>query len=178
MPPWCRAPRPTETFFQNVGGVEAWGLELSGQWKPELLGGKVYFNSNASWNHAEFEGGFATLAIAGNTLPDFPEYLVQGGVTFEVLPSIVVNVNTRYISSRYSNYTNAERVGGYAVYNAYVDFGDGFGFGPLKEIKARVNVDNLFDRDYLGTITPATNTAATFRPGPPRTVQVTLSASL
>ena len=31
--------------------------------------------------------------------------------------------------------------------DAYVDLGDGFGFGPLKEIKMRVSVDNLFDRE-------------------------------
>jgi iron complex outermembrane receptor protein len=47
--------------------------------------------------------------------------------------------------------------------------------GPLKQVKARVNIDNLFDKDYLGTITTTTNTPATFRPGPRRTVQFTLS---
>jgi iron complex outermembrane recepter protein len=31
-------------------------------------------------------------------------------------------------------------------------------------------------REYLGTITTTTNTPATFRPGPPRTIQVTVSA--
>ncbi|MEJ0035145.1 MAG: hypothetical protein WDO68_03525 [Gammaproteobacteria bacterium] len=60
--------------------------------------------------------------------------------------------------------------------NAYVDIGDGFSAGPFKSVKARFNVDNLFDRDYLGTITTTTNTPATFRPGPPRTVQLTVSA--
>ncbi len=49
--------------------------------------------------------------------------------------------------------------------NAYVDIGDGFSAGPFKALKARFNVDNLLDRDYLGTITTTTNTPATFRPG-------------
>ena len=168
----------TETFFQNVGGVKAHGLELSGQWKPTLLAGRVYFNTNASWNVAEFEDSYSSLAIAGKRLPDFPEFVVQAGVTFEPLTSLLVNVSTRYLDSRYSNFTNGERVGGYAVFNGYVEWGEGLSFGPLEELKLRVNVDNLFDRDYLGTITPTTNTPATFRPGPPRTVQVTLSARL
>lgn len=47
--------------------------------------------------------------------------------------------------------------------------------GPLKQVKARINVDNLFDKDYRGAITTTTSTPATFRPGPRRTVQVTLS---
>jgi iron complex outermembrane receptor protein len=166
----------TENFFQNVGGVESWGLELSGQWKPELLGGRAYFNTNASWNHARFEDSYSTLAIAGNDVPDFPRFVFQGGITWEALPSALVNVSARYIGERYSNFTNAERVGGYALFNAYVELGNGFSFGPLSEVKLRVNVDNIFDRDYLGTITTTTSTAATYRPGPPRTVQVTLSA--
>jgi len=48
-------------------------------------------------------------------------------------------------------------------------------WGYLKNVKVRINVDNLLDKDYLGTITTTINTPATFRPGPPRTVQVTLS---
>nr|WP_240633756.1 TonB-dependent receptor [Caulobacter flavus] len=166
----------TETFFQNVGGVEAHGAEFSGQWKPELLGGKVYFNANLSYNRAEFENNFGTNFIAGNVLPDFPTWLFQGGVTWEPTDWALVNVSARHLSDRYTNFTNTEKTDGYTVWNAYVDLGDGFGVGPLKQVKARVNIDNIFDEDYLGTITTTVNTAATFRPGSHRTFQVTLSA--
>ncbi|MEJ1964132.1 MAG: TonB-dependent receptor [Gammaproteobacteria bacterium] len=166
----------TETFYQNVGGVKSYGAELSGQWKPEVLGGKVYFNTNLAHNTAEFEDSYSNLAIKGNTLPDFPEWLAQAGVTFEPFAATVLNVSARYIGNRQSNFTNTESVGGYAIVNAYLDIGDGFSAGPFKALKARLNVDNVFDRDYLGTITTTTNTPATFRPGPPRTVQVTVSA--
>lgn len=168
----------TETFFQNVGGVKARGLELSGQWKPALLGGKVYFNTNASYNRARFEDGYSTLAIAGNALPDFPELVVQGGVTVEAIPLTLLNVSARYIGSRYANFTNTQEIGGYAVVNGYLEFGEGFRLGALEEVRVRLNVDNILDRDYLGTINSTTNTLATFRPGPPRTVQLTVSAQL
>ncbi|PXA84232.1 TonB-dependent receptor [Caulobacter sp. D4A] len=166
----------TETFYQNVGAVEAHGAEFSGQWKPELLGGKIYFNTNLSYNRAEFENNFGTNAIAGNTLPDFPTWLFQGGVTWEPVDWAVVNVSARHLSDRYTNMTNTEKTDGYTIWNAYVDLGDGFGVGPLKQVKARINVDNIFDEDYLGTISTTVNTAATFRPGSHRTFQVTLSA--
>jgi iron complex outermembrane receptor protein len=168
----------TETFFQNVGGVKSYGLELSGQWKPALLGGKAYFNTNASWNKAQFEDSYSTLAIKGNDVPDFPRFAFQGGVTWEVLPAALLNVSARYIGSRYSNFTNTEQIGGYAVFNGYLELGEGLKFGPLQSVKLRLNVDNIFDRDYLGTINATTNTVATFRPGPPRTFQLTLSAKL
>jgi iron complex outermembrane receptor protein len=174
----------TETFFQNVGSVEAYGLEFSGQWKPELFGGKIYFNTNLSYNHSEFQDNYAVtsggattvVAIAGKSVPDFPEWIFQGGVTFEPTDWAVVNVSARHISERFSNFTNTEKTDGYTVWNAYVDLGDGLGEGPLKYLKLRVNVDNIFDEDYLGTINTTTTTLASYRPGPPRTVQVTLSA--
>jgi iron complex outermembrane receptor protein len=168
----------TETFYQNVGGVKAYGGELSGQWKPTALGGKVYFNSNVAHNTAKFEDSFATFAIKGKRVPDFPEWLIQGGVTVEALPATVLNISVRHISSWQTNFINSESVPGYTVYNAYVDFGEGFNAGPFKALKARINVDNIFDKDYLGTITTTVNTPAFFRPGPARTVQLTLSAEL
>jgi iron complex outermembrane receptor protein len=165
----------TETFFQNVGKVEAHGAEFSGQWKPELLGGKIYFNTNLSYNISEFKDNFSTFLIAGNRVPDFPKWLFQGGVTFEPAPGAVLNLSARSVSKRYTNFINSETTGGYTILNAYVDLGDGFMAGPLKNVKARVNVDNLLDEDYLGTISTTVNTVASFRPGPRRTVQVTLS---
>jgi iron complex outermembrane receptor protein len=166
----------TETFYQNVGSVEAHGAEFSGQWKPEPLGGKIYFNTNLSYNKAKFENNFSTYMIAGNALPDFPTWLIQGGVTLEPVSWAVINISGRHISDRFTNMTNSETTKGYTIWNAYIDLGDGFGVGPLKQVKARINVDNIFDKDYLGTISTTVNTAATFRPGSHRTFQVTLSA--
>lgn len=169
----------TETFFQNVGDVESYGLELSGQWKPEFLGGRAYLNTNASWNKAEFKDNYGTVTIAGNDLPDFPAFVFQGGLTWEVLPIALVNVSARHIGSRYSNFGNTEQLGSYTLYNGYVEVGDGFRFGALEEVKLRLNVDNIFDKNYLGTINVnQASGAATFRPGPQRTYQLTLSASL
>lgn len=165
----------TETFFQNVGAVEARGAEFSGQWKPEIFDGKLYFNANVSYNIAEFQDNFATFTIAGNRVPDFPEWLFQGGVTFEPAPGAILNLSARTISKRYTNFVNTESTGGYTILAAYLDLGDGIFAGPLKNVKARVNIDNLLDEDYLGTISTTINTPATFRPGPRRTVQVTLS---
>lgn len=167
----------TETFFQNVGQVKAHGAEFSGQWKPEFLGGMVYFNANVSYNIAEFQDNFATFAIAGKRVPDFPEWLFQGGVTFEPTEGFLVNVSARHISDRYTNFVNTEKTEGYTVWAAYLDLGDGFMAGPFEQVKARVNVDNILDEDYLGTISSTINTPASFRPGPRRTVQFSLSAA-
>jgi len=175
----------TETFFQNVGAVEASGAEFSGQWKPDLFAGKVYFNTNISYNISEFQDDIAkfvltptpaALKIAGKAVPDFPKWIFQGGVTVEPTDGLVFNLSGRLIDDRFTNFINSEHAAGYMIWNAYVDMGDGFGVGPFEQVKARVNIDNIFDTDYLGTIGTTVNTAATFRPGSHRTIQFTLSA--
>ena len=176
-----------ETFYQNVGAVKAKGVEFSGQWKPEVFAGKAYFNANVSYNSAKFQDDILnyrasttaapiTLAIAGKKVPDFPDWVFQGGVTVEPFDGLLMNISARHLESRFTNFVNSEKVGGYTIVNAYVDIGDGFSAGPFSQVKARVNIDNLFDKNYLGTISTTVNTPASFRPAPPRTVQFTISA--
>jgi len=165
-----------ETFYQNVGKAQAYGTELSGQWKPRALGGQVVFNGALTYNHAQFEDDAAGLALRGNDLPDSPRWLAQTGVTWEIAPWAIFNVSARYIGERYSNFTNTEQVPGYTLYNAYLDLGgEAWGGGALKSVKLRFNVDNLFDKHYLGYILTSSSGPAVFRPGSPRTFQTTLS---
>jgi iron complex outermembrane receptor protein len=175
----------TETFYQNVGRVKASGAEFSGQWKPELLDGKVYFNANLSYNSSKFRDNVLNfyptaavkdLLIAGKRVPDFPEWLFQGGVTVEPTKGFVFNVSARHIDDRFTNFINTEKTSGYTIVNAYLDLGDGFAAGPFKQVKTRVNIDNIFDKDYLGTINTTVDSVASFRPGSHRTIQFTLSA--
>jgi iron complex outermembrane receptor protein len=167
----------TETFFQNVGEVKASGAELSGQWKPGLFENKLYFNANTSYNVSKFQDNFSTFQIAKKEVPDFPHWLIQGGATYEPTSWAVVNISGRHISKRFTNFVNTEATRGYTVWAAYVDLGGDYVMGPLKGIKLRFNVDNLTDKKYLGTISTTTNTPASFRPGSPRTYQVSLTAN-
>lgn len=166
-----------ETFYQNVGKAEAYGTELSSQWKPPVLSDKVVLNANLTYNIARFKEDAAGLALSDNDIPDSPRWLAQAGVTYELQPWAVLNFSARYVGERYSNFTNSESVPGYTLYNAYLDLGGKrLHYGPLKSVKLRFNIDNLFDKDYLGYILPSTTGPALFRPGSPRTFQSTLSA--
>jgi iron complex outermembrane receptor protein len=173
-----------ETYYHNVGTVKAYGFEFSGQWKPQVFGGKVFFNSNITYNHSEFQDnvlnpdGTTLYNIKGKITPDSPEWLYQGGVNYQPVSWAIFNVTAKYVAARWTNYVNTEKLPGYTVVNAYVDIGDGYSFGPLKQVKARLNVDNLFDKSYLGTIDViSVGGNSFFRPGPARTVQFTLSSA-
>ncbi|MCU1717256.1 TonB-dependent receptor [Pseudomonas sp. 5P_3.1_Bac2] len=168
-----------ETYYQNVGKVQAYGTELSGQWKLPILAEKVVLNGNLTYNKSTFRNDAGGLSISGNDVPDSPRWLAQAGLTYEVTPWAVVNFSGRYIGERYSNFTNSESVPGYTLYNAYLDLsGERLPYTALRKFKLRFNVDNLFDKDYLGYILTSTSGPAVFRPGSPRTFQTTLSMDL
>jgi len=172
----------TETFFQNVGAVEAYGLEFTGSYKPAFLNGLAYFNLNATYNIAKFQDDVATPArtylLDGKYLPDSAKWIVNGGITIEPASWLVANFSGKYTSKRWSTFENTpgSTVPGFAVFSAYVDVGDGLTVGPLKSVKARVNVDNLFDKDVLSFIGASLTGDGFFRPLSPRTFQLTVSA--
>lgn len=172
----------TETFFQNVGAVEAYGLELTGSYKPAFLNGLAYFNLNATYNIAKFQDDVITPArtylLDGKYLPDSAKWIVNGGVTIEPASWLVANISGKYTSKRWSTFDNTpgSTVPGFLLVSAYVDVGDGISAGPLKNVRARFNVDNLFDKDTLSFIGSSLTGDGFFRPLSPRTFQLTVTA--
>jgi iron complex outermembrane receptor protein len=173
----------TETFYQNVGRVESYGLEFSGTYKPPFLNGLAYTNLNVTYNNAKFKDDIAAstpILIADKYVPDSAKWIVSGGVTIEPASWLVGNISGKYTSKRWSTFTNTpgSSVPGYTVFSAYVDIGDGISFGPVKGIKARFNIDNIFDKDTLSFISPSVTGDGLFRPLSPRTVQFTISGEI
>lgn len=173
-----------ETFFQNVGRVSAYGAEFSGTYKPRYLNGLAYFNLNATYNKAKFKDDITTATLTyrtdGKYIPDSAKWIVNGGVTIEPASWLVGNFSGKYTSRRWSTFNNSpgSSVKGFTVFSAYVDIGDGISLGPVKGVKARFNVDNIFDKDTLSFITPAVTGDGNFRPLSPRTFQFTISGEI
>jgi len=174
----------TETFFQNVGRVTAYGAEFSGTFKPSALNGLAYFNLSATYNIAKFKDDIVTptltYATDGKFIPDSAKWIVNGGMTIEPASWLVGNISGKYTSRRWSTFVNSpgSSVPGFTVFSAYVDVGDGFSLGPVKSVKARFNVDNLFDKDVLSYISSTVTGDGFFRPLSPRTFQFTISGEI
>jgi len=168
----------TETFFTNVGRVKAWGVEFTGSYKPSFLRGLAYVNTNITYNDAKFRDNIPNggAAIAGKNLPDSAKWIINTGLTVEPASWLVANISGKYTSKRYANFINTFSVPAYSVWSAYVDIGDGFSIGPIRNAKARINVDNLFDKDVLSFISSQVTTDGIFRPLSPRTIQFTITA--
>lgn len=173
----------SETWYQNVGKSTAYGAELSGLWKPELhnlglLANKIVFNGNLTANQTKLLDNLSNLTIKGNDIPDSPKLIAQLGATYEVNDWALLNLSAKHIAKRYTNLSNTESVPSFTLANAYVDLGSSqFKAGPFKDIKLRFNVDNLFDKDYIGTVLPTVNTPAIFLSGAERSYQASLTFS-
>jgi iron complex outermembrane receptor protein len=174
----------SETFYQNVGSVRAYGVEFLGNYKPGFLDGLAYANLNVTYNNAKFKDDIiaatTTYRTSGKYLPDSAKWIVSGGLTVEPAKWLVANISGKYTSKRFSTFDNTagSSVPGYVVFSAYADIGDGITIGPVKDIRARVNVDNLFDKDTLSFISSAVTGDGFFRPLSPRTFQFTLSVGI
>ena len=164
-----------ESYATNVGETTAYGVELTGVWQPEFFDDRVYFNANVTYNKSEFQDDLGTLPIAGNTLPDSPEWLVVAGATVEPTDWVVANLSMKYTGERYADYINTQEMEAYTVWSGYVDLGDGFGAGPLSNIKVRANVDNIFDEDVLAFTFTTVSGTAFYRPLNPRTFQISIT---
>ena len=175
-------PGVIETIAQNVGSVEAYGIEFTGNWKPDFFNDYAYITANLTHNVATFKddinsSGGTPLGLVGNQLPDSPKWLMTAGLTVEPNEWIVANISARYTGMRYADFVNEQEMESYTVVDAYVEFGSGVEeIGPLKNLKVRLNVTNIFDTDTLSFTFGTINGTAFYRPLSPRTFQVSLGA--
>ena len=160
-----------ETFYVNAGASKAYGIEFSGVFQPEMFDRELYFNANVSYKKATLVDGFGSNP-AGSQLPDSPEWLATGGVTYEPTEWLVANFSAKYTDTRYTDFNETYELKSYLVAQAHVDIGGPNSFGMPENMRLRFNVDNVFDKQVMSF----GFTGSSFgRPLSPRTFQATLT---
>ena len=160
-----------ETFYVNAGASKAYGIEFSGVFQPEMFDRELYFNANVSYKKATLVDGFGSNP-AGSQLPDSPEWLATGGVTYEPTEWLVANFSAKYTDTRYTDFNETYELKSYLVAQAYVDIGGPNSFGMPENMRLRFNVDNVFDKQVMSFGFPGSSFG---RPLSPRTFQATLT---
>ena len=139
---------------RNVGRVEIKGLEGSLNIRPVK-----WFSINAfgSYIDARYKDDVATtvngvsfnIPLANKRLVETPEWQYGARAQAKYGPASVA-LNYKHVTSRFATDLNDERVPGYSVFDADVRVSlDTLG---LKKTFFQLNVTNLFDRKYLGSI--------------------------
>ncbi len=160
--------------YTNVGNVKNQGLELEMGTKPK--NGWSYYGS-LSYQEALMQsdlqsGSSTTLATSGKQFPMAPS-LMSGLSAQYTEGAFVGQLRAKYTGRVYSTLVNDDYVSGFTVVDLYA------GYKIEKSTLLKLNVSNLFNREYMSPTGPSNSYSATstrYYIGAPRMLSVSLQA--
>ncbi|OYX34703.1 MAG: hypothetical protein B7Y99_04915 [Caulobacterales bacterium 32-69-10] len=171
-------PVSTLNVSRNVGDASLWGVDAEAGVSP-LAGLDLYLSASYARTKVLSDlqtGATSFLRIAGNELVDTPQWTVGGRAQYR-LDRFTLGVQAKWVDTRWATDANDQTAPAYTVVDA--DLRYDFKLFGRDGSHLQLNVQNLFDEDYVSTINTARNAAAnpTFYVGAPRTVMLTLRAA-
>ena len=168
--------------FGNVGATSRQGAEVSFDWRPSAQW-SLYAAATAL--KAQFDQGFLTCTAApctrpsvpvaaGNRLPGVPAY--SGYAELRWRPGWADwQLEWRAQSKLYVDDRNSQAAPGYGVVNLAV--ARSFGFGR-SNLRAFVRVNNMLDKEYVGSVIVNEANQRYFEPAPTRAAYLGATARL
>ncbi len=162
----------TIAYSVNAGDIDRWGID--GQIGYQVTDAfSVY--ASASYISTEIQddlpntsGGF--FATEGNELPEVPGFQWALRGEYEVGP-FTLGAQAKYVGERWTNFVNDEETPSYTV----VDLDGRMNLDFINDgMFLQVNVQNLFNEEYLGNISTAESGNRTANIGAPRSVSASL----
>lgn len=168
----------------NVGEVETRGLEALAVWK--IAPAVSWFNT-FTYNDSTYESNYTDngrlVAVKGKQVVDAPKKMFNTELAYDA-GGFFARLGAKYTDRRYYTYLNDNSVPSYVLANLSGGYRLGSA-GMLKDLTVQVNVTNLFDRRYFGTIgsngfsaSDPQGTSMTLLSGAPRQVFFTLGGKL
>jgi len=163
---------------RNLGTVEVTGVDLQAGWRPIQI---LTFSGSVSYNDSEVQQDTvlpsgAISPTKGKRLVETPEWTFSSRIDLALGDHFNAGLQGKYVDKRPGTDTNDEYAPSYTVVD--LDASYGFAFGAFKKLEAQLNVTNLLDEDYFGSISSGTGGTAVgfYYIGAPRTVLVSLKA--
>ncbi|WBS01006.1 TonB-dependent receptor [Pseudoduganella sp. SL102] len=168
----------------NVGKVETRGLEALAVWK---IAPSVSWFNTFTYNDSTYESNYTDngklVAVTGKQVVDAPKKMFNTELAYDA-NGFYARLGAKYTDKRYYTYLNDNSVPSFVVANLSGGYRLGSA-GMVKDLTLQVNVTNLFDRSYFGTIgsngfsaSDPQGTSMTLLSGAPRQVFFTLSGKL
>ena len=167
------------TTFKNAGATRRNGVEAA--WDGRYRHG-LQSHAALTWLRAEFADDFTTgapavVVPAGSRLPAVPSKQAYAELAY--VPGGWAGLNAAlealYVDRLYVNDRNTDAAPSYAVANARIGFTQSSGRATWRQF-ARVN--NLFDRNYAGSVIVGDTNGRFFEPAPGRNWFVGASVEL
>jgi len=163
---------------RNVGDVKIMGFDLQGGYRVIQM---LTLSGSASYNDSELQSNVPTGAntfspTKGKQLVETPEWTFSARADLTLGDHFSAGLQGKYVDERPATDTNDEFAPSYVVWD--LDASYSFELGAFKKLQAQLNVVNLFDKDYFGSISSGTGGTSVgfYNIGAPRTVLVSLKA--
>ncbi|BBO83401.1 TonB-dependent receptor [Desulfosarcina ovata subsp. sediminis] len=168
------------TFPAAIFDADAYGFELEAGAMP-LQNLSIY--ASFSYNRFYFSQDISnkageTISVDGNQVPDAPEFLVKGMVSYR-LGDFSFSPVVRYCSSRYGDILQEEKIDDAVVFDFDVTYSKAFPQTPIKKMDISLSLNNIFDKEYISIINTADyqTLGSSYHTGAPFTMYATVSLS-
>ncbi|MEO5658671.1 MAG: TonB-dependent receptor [Polaromonas sp.] len=151
--------------FQNADRTRRRGLEAS--WSANWTGvtTRLGYTLLATRFDSPYANAQRAVVPAGNRLPGAPKHSLFADVEGQVLEGLKAGLEMRLESKTYVNDLNSDAAPGYAVFNARLS--QEFQFSGAKMVLYG-RIDNLFDKNYAGSVIVNDANGRFFEPAPGR----------
>ncbi len=156
--------------FQNAGATRRTGLELGGS---ATLAADLRAQAAVTWLDARYSEGFGTVP-ADNKIPGIAAQSVFLGLNWAPAQGLRGGVEGRYLSKVFVNDANSDAAAGYFISSANIGYGVRQG---AWELTGFARVDNLFNRQTIGSVIVNEGNGRFFEPAPGRTWTAGVSAA-
>lgn len=142
------------SLLSNVGDVRTYGAELIGVYD---FNDAISLTGSYSYNNSEYQddvvnaSGAVIAATKGASVVNTPKHIANADLAYDD-GALFANLGANYLSDRFFTFTNQ---GGRVDGRVLVDLTVGYrisGHGLLDGLEAQVNVSNLLDKEYVGTL--------------------------
>lgn len=176
----CALQGTCPTMLANVGKVTTQGIEASALWRPNI---RISWYNALTFNDSRYASDYVSGGInvnaTGKTVVNAPNWMFVTDIAYES-GGFFAGLNGKYNGERYASYTNDLKVPAYTLWNLVLGYKQKR-LGDIRDFKVQLNVDNLTDEDYLGSIgssgiytSDPTGASTYFQAGAPRGLYVSV----
>lgn len=151
---------------RNVGDAKIQGVDAQ---LGRRFGSKFSLTGSVSYNDSELLGSL-NPALDGKQLVETPEWTYAARADLDITEDFHVGLQGKRVGDRFATDNNDEVAPAYTVVD--LDLNYGFKIPGFEKAAVQLNVTNLLDEDYLGTISSGTGGTSVgfYSIGAPRTV--------
>ena len=161
--------------YSNVGDMETYGAEISGEYRPNV---EWKFTTSLSYNSSKFKDNYFNydaesemdilIPVEGKYIFDQPK--ITGSIVAAYQGEhLFANLDVKYTGGRFANSINTEETDSFTLLNGSFGWKGGYD-GAFANMRFQLAFYNLLDEDYLSAISTSETGGGSYKMGTPRTV--------